>query len=250
VLDYVVDNGRKDLNMSITSNASVPEKNWNRFVDTVSFITEYDKLESFRLFVSVDGWGEQAEYMRDPLDFDLLWRNVNNYLNRTKDGLVTFIVTLNMLSMPSIKKLMEGILELQRIHNVTKTRRDDNGKLIFYGIHRVYVDTPALHFPAWQSLKVLPKEFWHYGDECLEFMKANPDKNRESRWVGFKPHQIARFSRSLDFMKQGFSSIEEEAEAQENFVRFFEAYDKRRGLDFHAIFPELGPYYNKWKARL
>jgi hypothetical protein len=51
-------------------------------------------------------------------------------------------------------------------------------------------------------------------------------------------------------MKQGFSSIEEEAEAQENFVRFFEAYDKRRGLDFHAIFPELGPYYNKWKARL
>ena len=250
VLDYVVDNGRKDLNMSITSNASVPEKNWNRFVDTVSFITEYDKLESFRLFVSVDGWGEQAEYMRDPLDFDLLWRNVNNYLNRTKDGLVTFIVTLNMLSMPSIKKLMEGILELQRIHNVTKTRRDDNGKLTFYGIHRVYVDTPALHFPAWQSLKVLPKEFWHYGDECLEFMKANPDKNRESRWVGFKPHQIARFSRSLDFMKQGFSSLEEEAEAQENFVRFFDAYDKRRDLDFHATFPELGPYYNKWKARI
>ena len=41
VLDYVVDNGRKDLNMSITSNASVPEKNWNRFVDTVSFIRKF-----------------------------------------------------------------------------------------------------------------------------------------------------------------------------------------------------------------
>ena len=81
-------------------------------------------------------------------------------------------------------------------------------------------------------------------------MKANTDKNRESRWVGFKPHQIARFSRSLDFMKQGFSSLEEESEAQENFVRFFEAYDKRRGLDFRATFPELSPYYNKWKAKI
>ena len=78
VLDYVLDNPRKDLNMSITTNASVPQKNWNRFVDTVSFIDEYKKLESFRLYVSVDGWGEQAEYMRDPLDFDLLWNNVNN----------------------------------------------------------------------------------------------------------------------------------------------------------------------------
>lgn len=246
VLDYVLDNPRDDLNISITTNASVPQKNWNRFVDTVSFIDEYKKLESFRLYVSVDGWGKQAEYMRDPLDFDLLWNNVNNYLTRTKDGLVTFIVTLNMLSMPSIKRLMQGILELQRVHNVKKTRRDDDGKLTYYGSHRVFVDTPALHYPAWQSLKVLPKEFWHYGDECLEFMKANVDKHRESRWVGFKLHQIQRFERSLDFMKQPLPG-REKIEAQQNFVKFFEAYDKRRGLDIHKTFPELSPYINKWK---
>ncbi len=248
VLDYVLDHPRKDLNISITTNASVPHKNWNRFVDTVSFIDEYKKLESFRLYVSVDGWGEQAEYMRDPLNFDLLWNNVNNYLTRTKDGLITFIVTLNMLSMPSIKKLMQGILELQRVHNVKKTRRDDNGNLTFYGNHRVFVDTPALHYPAWQSLKVLPKEFWYYGDDCLEFMKANIDKQKKSRWVGFKPHQIKRFERSLDFMKQGFSSVDEQQEAQQNFVKFFEEYDKRRGLDFHKTFPELGVYFDKWKG--
>jgi hypothetical protein len=187
--------------------------------------------------------------MRDPLDFDLLWNNVNNYLTRTKDGLVTFIVTLNMLSMPSGKRLMQGILELQRIHNVKKTRRDDNGNLTFYGNHRVFVDTPALHYPAWQSLKVLPEEFWHYGDECLEFMKANTDKHRESRWVGFKPHQIQRFERSLDFMKQQLPA-QEKIDAQQNFVKFFEEYDKRRGLDFHTTFPELSPYFNNWKASI
>ena len=80
-------------------------------------------------------------------------------------------------------------------------------------------------------------------------MKANKDRHRDSRWVGFKPHQIQRFERSLDFMKQGFPSIQEKEDAQQNFVRFFEEYDNRRGLDFHATFPELGPYYNKWKDR-
>ena len=96
---------------------------------------------------------------------------------------------------------------------------------------------------------MLPEEFWHYGDDCLEFMKANTDKHRESRWVGFKPHQIQRFERSLDFMKQQLPA-QEKIEAQQNFVKFFEAYDKRRGLDFHATFPELSPYFNKWKASI
>ena len=48
-------------------------------------------------------------------------------------------------------------------------------------------------------------------------------------------------------MKQGFPSIQEKEDAQQNFVRFFEEYDKRRGLDFHKFFPELSPYFYKWK---
>jgi hypothetical protein len=248
VLDYVVDNGRPDLDMSITTNASVPEKNWNRFVDTVGFITEYDKLNSFRLFVSVDGWGEQAEYMRDGLDFDLLWNNVNNYLANTHNGLVTFIVTFNMLSLPSIKRLLEGIHALQKAHNVRKVRRDENtGKLISYGNHRVFVDTPALHHPAWQSLKLAPQEHWHYAEEALDYMKANLDGQRDTRWTGFKPHQISRFERSIEFMKEGFTTDQERIDAQQNFVKFFTEYDKRRGINFENVFPEFKGLMNKWR---
>ena len=247
VLDYVVDNGRPDLDMSITTNASVPEKNWNRFVDTVGFITEYDKLNSFRLFVSVDGWGEQAEYMRDGLDFDLLWNNVNNYLANTHNGLVTFIVTFNMLSLPSIRRLLEGIHALQKAHNVRKVRRDENtGKLISYGNHRVFVDTPALHHPAWQSLKLAPQEHWHYAEEALDYMKANLDGQRDTRWTGFKPHQISRFERSIEFMKEGFTTDQERIDAQQNFVKFFTEYDKRRGINFENVFPEFKGLMDKW----
>lgn len=249
VLDYVVDNERPDLDMSITTNACVPEKNWNRFVDTISFITEYKKLKSFRLFVSVDGWGNQAEYMRHGLEFDKLWNNVHNYLTRTDGGLVTFIVTLNMLSMPSVKKLLEGILELQKIHNVKKTRRDDNGKLTYYGYNRIFLDTPTLYHPQWQSIQLLPEEFWHFGDEALEFMESNQTRFRDSRWVGFKPHQIARFKRSLELMKQGFNDINEQQDAEENFIRFFQEHDKRRLTDFKQTFPEFKELFNEWKLK-
>ena len=248
VLDYVVDNDRPDLDMSITTNACVPEKNWNKFVDTVSFITEYKKLNSFRMFVSVDGYGDQAEYMRHGLNFDTLLNNVRNYLARTDGGLVTFIVTLNMLSIPSIKELMKEILELQKIYNVKKTRRDENGKLISYGYHRVFVDTPTLYHPEWQSLKLLPPDLHYKGDECLDFMKANRDGLRDTRWTGFKEHQIQRFARALDYMKQGFDNDQQKQDAQENFVRFFQAHDNRRNTDFCKTFPELKEYYNEWKS--
>ena len=249
VLDYVIENGRPDLEMAVTTNASVPDKLWNKFVDKVSFISEYKKLKRFRAFVSVDGWGDQAEYMRHGLDFDRMWNNVNNYLTRVDEGLVTFIVTFNMLSLPSIKKLLEGILELQRIHNVTKSRRDDDGNIVVYGHHKVFIDTPMLRYPEWQSLQLASKEHWHYADEALEFMKANTDKHRESRWVGFKPHQIERFDRSIEFMKQGFDTDEKRQEAEENFVRFFDDHDRRRDTDLLATFPEFAPQYHEWKEK-
>lgn len=249
VLDYIIDNPRPDLEVAITTNASVPPKLWNQFVDKVSFISEHKKLKRFRLFVSLDGWGSQAEYMRDGLDFENLWDNVNNYLSRVDEGLVTFIVTFNFLSLPSIKKLMEGILRLQKIHNVQKTRKEADGSLKVYGFHRIFVDTPMLRYPLWQSLQLTPEKHWHYADECLEFMKENTDKFRESRWVGFKPDQIERFDRSIEFMKQGFDNLEQRNEAEENFVRFFQEHDKRRNTNFNSTFPEFSDLFLEWKEK-
>ena len=242
VLDHIIDNPRNDLEVAVTSNASVPPKLWNNFVDKVSYISEYKMLKRFRLFVSVDGWGKQAEYMRHGLDFEQMWDNVNNYLSKVDEGLVTFIVTFNMLSLPTIQKLMEGILRLQRIHNVKRQRKDENGKLVAYGYHRVFVDTPMLRYPEWQSLQLARPEHYHWAEDCLKFMKDNPDRGRESRWVGFKPHQIERFDRSIEFMKQGFDTEEKLAQAEENFIKFFTEHDWRRDTDFSATFPEFAKY--------
>ena len=48
-------------------------------------------------------------------------------------------------------------------------------------------------------------------------------------------------------MKQGFPTEQDKLNAQENFVRFFEEYDKRRNLNFHKTFVEFSPYVKRWK---
>lgn len=243
VLDYIIENPRPDLEVAVTTNASVPEKLWNKFIDKVSYITNNNMVKRFRLFVSVDGYGEQAEYMRDGLEFNRLWNNVHNYLRRTDSGLVTFICTFNMLSVPTLKQLMQGIIDLQKVHNVKSSDKER-----VYGYHRVFVDTPPLYFPIWQSIKLVPKDMWPIADEVLEYMKQNTDKQIESRWVGFKPHQIDRFERALLHMKQSFDETQQ-AEAEENFVRFFQDYDRRRNRNFCKTFPQYAKLFTDWSKK-
>jgi len=241
VLEYVISNPRPDLEISITTNASVPEDNWNKFIDMVSFIMDNKMLKRFRLFISVDAWGEEAEYIRNGLDFEKLWYNANNFLSKVNEGLLTFIITTNVFSIFSIQKLMENILHLQRVHNIktVKRKKGTNLNLQYYGYHRVFLDTPILMYPTWQSLQLVPKELWHYLDDCLEFMNKNKDNGRDSRWVGFKEHQINRFERAIGFMKQGFNSETELAESIQNFKLFFTEHDKRRNTSINKVFPEL-----------
>ena len=80
-------------------------------------------------------------------------------------------------------------------------------------------------------------------------MKDNEDKHRASRWTGFKPHQIERFDRSIEFMKQGFDQEEQLHDARENFVRFFGAHDYRRKTSFSKTFPEFAQVFLDWKEK-
>ena len=54
----------------------------------------------FSLYVSVDGVGKQAEYMRDGLDFDKMYDNCRRVLRETDGTEISFINTFQLLSIP------------------------------------------------------------------------------------------------------------------------------------------------------
>jgi hypothetical protein len=71
VFDYVIANPKPDLHLNVTSNMCPPDPRLKaKYFNAVSHICTQEKVEHFMQFVSVDGWGRQAEYIRHGLDYN------------------------------------------------------------------------------------------------------------------------------------------------------------------------------------
>jgi len=225
VFDYVLENPKPDLHLNVTSNLSVDQKLWDKYLGYVKQLTT-GKIEHFMQYVSVDTWGEQAEYIRHGLDFDLLWKRVDQYLTEVPEYCsITFIITMNNLSIYSLDKLMEGILELRKKHSKT--------------YQRVWFDTPVLRTPEWQSLQILPEYYATKLMDIKEFMIDNAE-TADELYHGFKDYEIQRMSRDIAWMRQGTDNVEQK---KADFYRFFNEADKRHGTNFEETFPELTHWY-------
>ena len=115
VFDYVLATPKPNLHLNVTSNFSVDEKSWQRYKGYVKKLCEGEKIEHFMQYVSLDSFGAQAEYIRHGLDFDLLWDRVNQFLNEIPGrNSITFIVTMNNLSVTGLPNLFAGILVIPK----------------------------------------------------------------------------------------------------------------------------------------
>ena len=230
VFDYVLANPKPDLHLNVTSNFSVDEKSWKRYKGYVKQLCEGEKIEHFMQFVSLDSFGTQAEYIRHGLDFDLLWDRVNQFLTEIPGrNSITFIVTMNNLSVIGLGKLFSAILGLRKLYSVT--------------YQRVWFDTPVLRQPTWQSLQLLPDPYVDELETVWAFMMKNIE-TEETRFQGFKDYEIARLDRDIAWMRDGqrldASYIQKN---KADFYRFFTEHDSRRGTDFLTIFPEMATWW-------
>ena len=232
VFDYVLANPKPDLHLNVTSNFSVDEKSWQKYLGYVKQLCEGEKIEHFMQYVSLDSFGSQAEYIRHGLDFDLLWDRVNQFLTEIPGrNSITFIVTMNNLSVTGLPNLFAGILGLRKIYSKT--------------YQRVWFDTPVLRQPTWQSLQLLPESYM----EQLEYLWAwmiRQIETEATRFQGFKDYEIARLDRDIAWMRDGQKlNVEYIQQNKADFYRFFAEHDRRRGTDFLRIFPEMSTWWQE-----
>jgi hypothetical protein len=228
VLDYVIEHPSPHLHLNVTSNFSVDEKLWRQYLDKIKTICD-GRIEHFMQYVSLDGWGRQAEYMRHGLDFDLLWDRVNQYLSEVPSyNSLTFIITMNNLSVPSLESLFAGILGLRKAYSKT--------------YQRVWFDTPVLREPAWQSLQILPESYADRLEHLWAWMITQSEQP-EDPYHGFKDYEIARLDRDIAWMREG--QCQDNSRAQADFYRFFSEHDHRRGTDFLKTFPEMQSWWEQ-----
>ena len=228
VFDYVLTNPSPKLHLNVTSNFSVDEKSWQKYLTYVKAICD-GRIEHFMQYVSLDGWGDQAEYMRNGLDFDLLWDRVNQFLTEVPNySSLTFIITMNNLSVTSLDKLFAGILGLRKVYSTD--------------YQRVWFDTPVLREPAWQSLQILPESY----AEKLEWLWAWMVRQIETEaepFKGFKDYELHRLDRDIAWMRS--AQLADHTRAKADFYRFFSEHDRRRGTDFLKTFPEMRSWWEE-----
>jgi len=221
VFDYVLEHPKSDLHLAVTSNFSVEPELSQKYFDHVQRLCNTN-IEHFMQYVSLDsGIGPQAEYIRHGLNFERLQRNVETYLTDIPyRNSLTFIVTMNNLSVTGFLPLMQWILALRCTHSKT--------------YQRVWFDTPVLRQPAWQSLQTLPESYASKLEQARDFMLANLE-TADDPFHGFKDYEVQRLERDIAWMR----SAPPQPTAQADFYRFFTEHDRRRGTNFENTFPEM-----------
>ncbi len=228
VFDYVLANPKSDLHLNVTSNFSVEDQLFKKYISYVKRLCNAN-IEHFMQYVSLDGWGAPAEYMRHGMNFDLVWNRVNQYLTDVPSyNSLTFIITMNNLSVSSLQQLLEGILALRRKHSTT--------------YQRVWFDTPVLREPAWQSLQILPESYVQRLASVRDWMSEHLTTESDP-YNGFKDYEVARLDRDIAWMRS--AQAQDHSLAQADFYRFFSEHDRRRGTDFLQTFPEMRSWWSQ-----
>jgi hypothetical protein len=230
LLDDLEQNPLPNLELNINSNFGVKPILIDRLVEKVNKLLDMGAIKDFKIFSSIDTWGDPAEYIRTGLDLTVWEKNLDIYLTKTNRP-ITFMITFNILSVPSFTRLLNKILEWRVKYNGT-----DQNKW-----QRIRFDTPYLKEPLQYDMLILPKdEFMPYMKQHLAFIKDNLDDRDRTK---FSELEYEKFRRVVDYMDSTNYTAEKLKEGRRDFFNWFTEYDRRRGTDFTKTFPELENFY-------
>ena len=230
LLEELDKNPLPNLELNINTNFGVKPILIDRLVEKINHLLKNGKIRDFKIFTSIDTWGPEAEYIRTGLDLTIWERNLDTYLTNTTLP-ITFMVTFNILTVTSFRKLLEKILEWRIKYNGSQQNK----------WQRIRFDTPFLKEPLQYDMNLLPKnEFMPYMYQHLEFILANlDDKDRKK----FSELEYEKFKRVVKYMETTHYSLTKTHEGKKDFVNWFTEYDRRRGTNFVETFPELSQFY-------
>jgi sulfatase maturation enzyme AslB (radical SAM superfamily) len=229
IFDYVKKNPKKDLHLSITSNCCPPGNQWSKFMTSLKDMADNKAMEHFMLYCSLDSWGKQAEYIRNGMDFNVLYSNVIDYLENGSCHSLTFIITFNVLSYNGFYEYIENILRLRQTYNTDR--------------NLIWFDMPQLEYPLWLNAK-LNKDYIGELERTKKFMEAN-QRSPSNLFKGFYDYEISKVQRLIDWINGPIDFNLNTA--MKDFYLFYYEYDCRNETSFVEVFPELSEFYQKCK---
>ena len=229
LFDELDRNPQPHLELNLNSNLGVKTVLVERLTTRINHLLKTKKIKSFKLFTSIDTWGAQAEYIRTGLDLKVWERNLDLYLTKT-DQPITFMITVNILSIPKFKDLLKKILEWRKRYN----------KLWQPKWQRIRFDTPYLKEPLQYDINILPKHYITYMIDSLEFIKEHSKGWTRGK---FSELEYQKFYRVVKYMETTYYDEQKLQQGRKDFYNWFTELDRRRNTNFEKTFPELFGFY-------
>jgi organic radical activating enzyme len=268
-IDWFIDNPNQELEFSINTNLGTVDKLWDKFIKKVKILTEKRSVKRFTVFTSVDAWGKRAEYIRTGLNFELFKKRYEQLLE-IPNVRVTIMCTFNIMSVTSIKELLEWQLKLKKKYNNSNMSAswEDlhdiviNEEGLSYSERRnrnpdhesvVGIDIPYLRQPWFLDSQYITKDLvQEYLIPAINFMSRNTAQHIWNSHQGFEDYELEKFKRIVIQILTKIKSNETEVSPdtvinRAKFYDFIMSIDQRNGTNFLEVFPEMKQFFELCK---
>jgi len=222
LLDWIETQGDRmnpAMTLAINSNLGAKQSIIDRFKNKLK------KFDRFELYTSCEATFQQAEYIRDGLDYSHWHSNLLHMMVDKVPRAIHNMATINALCLESLPQFLEKIVWFKNAGKVY-------GPPINFTLN-------ILRFPSFQSPLVLPDDLRNKFKSDLEKFLTNNSKWLESMEID----HTQRLIDYLDVVKTPHAGAATQDELQRDFKAFYSQYDKRNGKNFEKTFPIIGEWY-------
>lgn len=240
VLDFLADNPAPTMDLAINTNLCIPDKLFEQVMGKLKRLVVEKKIKRLQLYTSAEAHGDACDYIRFGMDYEKWYNNLRWIIGNIPDvddnnpTWVTIMSTVNLLSLPSYTKFIQDISILKKEAAVNMK----NPKLYERDVKNmcpVRVDFPYLRNPEFLTMFL-----YQNPDYKLEGKKWLEDAIFAAKMGGFNEFEIDRMNRLLNtYMGDQRWTQVQRTKHERDFKKYVTEYDKRRGTDFDATFPEL-----------
>ena len=206
----------QDTNMRFAINSNLIAK--DSIIDKL--IDKTKGMKHFDLYTSCEAVGEQAEYIRDGLDYDMWLRNTKRLLTEGNCNNINIMMTINSLSLFSITEFLDEVYKLKEL---TQSRTPT-------------VSVNLLRFPSFQSPLALPN---HIKDYCHNKLNTWWQERKDD--IGWHEFEKASIERLIDYLvtvDAPHRRTSNPTTLWRDFKTFYQQYDVRRNKSIY-VFPKI-----------
>jgi organic radical activating enzyme len=219
LIDWFRDHrGQTRTRLAINSNLG-PEVDVDRLLDSVDGLPEFD------IYTSNESMADHAEYIRDGLDWSVWIGNMQKICQSGKLHWLHVMCTINALCLESLPEFLELLVDFKKT----------------YGRDFPMFTLNILRFPSFQSPLVLPDHIrMAHKDRLIDWMHRHQGENY------LHEHEINHVLRLIDYLdvvKTPHSDAFDIPRLHNDFRKFYDQYDHRRGKNFSQTFPQLHQWY-------